>query len=259
MANSEHIRPRVNPLSASNQPLISVITVVRNGAATISQTLESVRIQRQVSVEHIVIDGASSDETVEILRSHQGDQLRWITEHDQGIYDAMNKGIYLARGEWLLFLGADDVLADPTVLADIFSRRDLTPYDLVCGTSSYHDGRKCVPRLDWHMEIFNTVHHQAAFYRKRLFNNFRYRLDIPVVADYELNFLIYRQHLPVLILDRQISICGQLGVSHTCSHSAVQIDLFKIRSRFINTGLNTVFLTIGFMNLAVTRLIKKLL
>lgn len=244
-------------VDSQRKPLISIVTVVRNGAATIAATLDSVRIQRQVDVEHLIIDGASSDGTVDIIKANESEQLRWISEPDQGIYDAMNKGISLARGEWLLFLGADDVLADPNVLADIFLGRDLAPYDLVCGTSSYHDGRECVPRLDWHTQIFNTIHHQAAFYRRRLFDGFRYRLDIPVVADYEMNFLIYRQHRPVLFLDRQVANSGQHGVSHTCSHSAVQIDMFKIRSRYINSGLNTLLLTIGFTNLAVTRLIKK--
>lgn len=238
-------------------PLVSVITVVRNGAVTIALTLESVRAQQcRVDVEHIIIDGASSDGTVEIIKAYQRDQLRWISEPDQGIYDAMNKGISLARGEWLLFLGADDVLADAAVLADIFQKRELTPYDLVCGNSSYHGGRECVPRLGWRMELFNTIHHQAAFYRRRLFDGFRYRLDIPVVADYEMNFLIYRQRRPVLFLGRRVAISGDHGVSHTSSHSAAQIDMFKIRSRYINTWLNAAFLIIGFVNLAFTRLMR---
>lgn len=237
--------------------LVSVITVVRNGAATIAQTLESVREQRQVNVEHIIIDGASSDGTVEIIKAYQRDQLRWISEPDKGIYDAMNKGVSLARGEWLLFLGADDVLADPDVLADIFQKRELASYDLVCGTSSYHGGRECVPRLDWHTLVFNTVHHQAAFYRRRLFDGFRYRLDIPVVADYEMNFLIYRQRRPVLFLDRQVAISGCYGVSHTSSQFSGQFDAYKIRGRYVNVLLNAVFLAAGLVNLLVARLMGR--
>lgn len=256
MANSEHARTPVN-LTKRNSPLVSVITVVRNGAATISQTLESVRMQRLVDVEHLVIDGASSDETIEIIKNHQGGQLRWTSEPDQGIYDAMNKGISLARGEWLLFLGADDVLADPTALADIFLERDLAPYDLVCGTSSYQDGRKCVPRLDWHTLIFNTVHHQAAFYRRSLFDRFRYRLDIPVVADYEMNFLIYRQRRPVLFLDRKVAISGCYGVSHTSSQLSGQFDAYSIRGRYVNVLLNTLFLVAGLVDLYIARLIGR--
>ena len=241
-------------MNNTRAPLISVITVVRNGAATLATTLASVHMQRQIDVEHLVIDGASTDGTIDIIKANESEQLRWISEPDHGIYDAMNKGISLARGEWLLFLGADDALADQMVLADIFMDRDLLEYDLVCGRSNYEDGRECSPRLDWRTMIFNTIHHQAAFYRRRLFDRFRYRLDIPVVADYEMNFLIYRQHQLVLFLDREIAISGKHGVSHTCSQSAVQISMFRIRSRHMNTLLNTALLIIGFANLAITRL-----
>lgn len=238
-------------------PLVSIITVVRNGAATIASTLDSVRAQRQAVVEHLIIDGASTDGTLDIIKTNKHEQLRWISEPDQGIYDAMNKGISLARGEWLLFLGADDVLVDPDVLADIFSKRDLTSYDLVCGTSSYQNGRVCVPRLDWHTLVFNTIHHQAAFYRRSLFNNFRYRLDIPVVADYELNFLIYRQHRPVLFLDRQIAMGGCYGVSHTSSQLSGQFDSYRIRGRHINVMLNAFLLVAGLVDFFIARLMGR--
>lgn len=242
--------------SSFDLPIVSVITVVRNCAATISQTLDSVHAQRDVLFEHIVIDGASSDGTIDIVKAYRSDHLRWISEPDQGIYDAMNKGISLARGEWLLFLGADDILADASVLANIFQDRELASYELVCGCSSYHGGRKSAPRLDWHTQVFNTLHHQAAFYRRCLFDNFRYRIDIPVVADYELNFLIYNQHRPALFLDRHISISGDQGVSHTSSQSEAQVDMFRIRSRHIPAWLNTSLLAAGFINLALTKLIS---
>lgn len=243
-------------MSYPRSPLISIITVVRNGATTIASTLESVRTQRNANVEHVIIDGASSDCTVEIIKAFQRDQLRWISEPDQGIYDAMNKGISLARGEWLLFLGADDVLADPAVLADIFQTRELTKYDLVCGRSSYHSGRECVPRLDWHTQIFNTIHHQAAFYRRRLFDGFRYRLDIPVVADYEMSFLAYKKSMSVLFLERRVAISGVHGISHRSSQLSAQLDAFKIRGRYINVPLNVVFLTVGLINLFVVQLLE---
>lgn len=244
----------MNHLSAIDPPLVSVITVVRNGAASIFQTLESVRVQHKVHVEHIVIDGASTDGTIEILKKHQYGQLRWISEPDHGIYDAMNKGISLARGEWLLFLGADDVLADSTVLADIFRKQDLPEYDLVCGRSNYHDGRDCVPRLDWHTLIFNTIHHQAAFYRKSLFDGFRYRLDIPVVADYEMNFRIYSQRRPALLLDRHVAISGICGISHSSSQLSNLFDLYRIRGRYENVLLNGVLLAAGLVNLFIANL-----
>jgi glycosyltransferase involved in cell wall biosynthesis len=253
VASSEQVAISVSSMCV---PLVTIITVVRNGAATIALTLESVRAQCYLSVEHIIVDGASTDETVEIIKSYHSDHLRWISEPDQGIYDAMNKGISLARGDWLLFLGADDVLADPDVLSDIFQQQELAPYDLVCGGSSYIGGKRCVPRLDWHTKLFNTIHHQAAFYRRSLFNDFRYRLDIPVVADYEMNFLIYSRHQSALLLSRHVAISESYGVSHTSSQFSAQIDSYKIRARYENVFLNGIFLIVGLINLLIANLIK---
>lgn len=243
-------------METTESPLVSVITVVRNGVETIVATLESVSLQRDVHVEHIVIDGASIDGTVDILRDYQGHQLLWISEADKGIYDAMNKGLILARGEWIIFLGADDAFADSAVLADIFLSQKLAGYDLIGGKSSYHGGRQCIPRLDWHIRIFNTLHHQAAFYRRSLFKDFKYRLDIPVVADYELNFQIYMQRRSVFFVNRKIAISGNQGISHTTSQLATQIDMYKIRRRYINTWVNIFSLFVGVGNLAITRLIR---
>jgi glycosyltransferase involved in cell wall biosynthesis len=242
--------------SAQQSILVSVITVVRNGAATISRTLESVREQQQVSVEHIIIDGASSDGTVEIIKTYQRDRLRWISERDQGIYDAMNKGVSLAQGEWILFLGADDALADPTVLLDIYHERELSRYNLVCGFSSFENGHVHMPKLDWRTQVFNTVHHQAAFYRRSVFRDFRYRTDIPVIADYELNYLLYLQRHPVLFIDRKVSICGNLGISHTSSKFGAQLDAYRIRSRYTNSINNTGLLALGLLDLVLAQFVK---
>ena len=97
-------------------PAISVITVSRNAAATITQTLASVAAQEGVAVEHLVVDGGSSDGTAEIISAHAGQLAFWVSEPDQGIAEAMNKGIAAARGEWLFFLQADDFLLEPESL-----------------------------------------------------------------------------------------------------------------------------------------------
>ncbi len=100
---------------------ISVITVAYNGEKTIADTLDAVAIQTHTDVEHLVIDGASQDGTVEIVRSHANPKIRLLSEPDKGIYDAMNKGLALACGEIVGFLNSDDFYADSTVLAKIAS------------------------------------------------------------------------------------------------------------------------------------------
>jgi len=95
---------------------ISIITVVLNAATTIEDTLHSVAEQRYPDVEHIVVDGASSDGTIDLIRRHQNHLARFVSEPDRGIYDAMNKGIELARGEVIGFLNAGDIYANANVL-----------------------------------------------------------------------------------------------------------------------------------------------
>ncbi|GAB4343794.1 MAG: glycosyltransferase family 2 protein [Desulfobulbaceae bacterium] len=98
---------------------ITVITVSLNNAATIGDTIRSVRSQTFPDREHILIDGGSTDGTVEIIRSHGDHIADWISEPDRGIYDAMNKGLDRATGEVIGFLNADDVYADREVLTDM--------------------------------------------------------------------------------------------------------------------------------------------
>ena len=98
---------------------ISIVTVCFNAAETIAGTLESVARQTHVDVEHIVIDGASSDGTMDVVRRYENRLARVVSEPDQGIYDAMNKGLALATGEIVTFLNADDIYANNGVLAGV--------------------------------------------------------------------------------------------------------------------------------------------
>lgn len=108
----------------SLHPKISVITVVFNNVRDIGFTLESMASQSYKNVEHIVIDGKSTDGTLEILTKHKEQIDILISEEDQGIYDAMNKGLKLATGEYVLFLNSGDAFYDENTLSDIFSNSE---------------------------------------------------------------------------------------------------------------------------------------
>lgn len=103
-------------------PKISVITVVRNGMPFVAQTIDSVLAQEYRPLEYIVVDGGSVDGTVDIIKSKQSGITRWISEKDDGIADAFNKGLALASGDYILFLNADDALANTGVLAAVASQ-----------------------------------------------------------------------------------------------------------------------------------------
>ena len=120
---------------------VSVITVCFNAEKTIRDTIESVLSQSFTDFEYIIVDGKSKDNTNGIIAgfddafSAKGIEYKHVSEPDNGIYDAMNKGAGLASGEWIIFMNADDRFSDPEVLKDIFGDCDYSGYDVVYGDS----------------------------------------------------------------------------------------------------------------------------
>lgn len=98
-------------------PLISIITITYNAASTLGATMQSVKSQRFADYEHLVIDGASTDSTLAVARMQGSGKVRIVSEPDNGLYDAMNKGLHMARGRYVLFLNAGDRFASPDTLA----------------------------------------------------------------------------------------------------------------------------------------------
>jgi glycosyltransferase involved in cell wall biosynthesis len=105
---------------------VSIVTVCFNSAATIEDTIQSVCDQEYDDLEHIIVDGGSTDGTQDVIRRHNGRIKKFISEPDRGIYDAMNKGLALAAGEVVAFLNADDVYASSAVIGDVTAAGDNT-------------------------------------------------------------------------------------------------------------------------------------
>jgi glycosyltransferase involved in cell wall biosynthesis len=103
-------------IKSTIHPGISVITIVRNGMPFLEQTINSVLSQCYRNFEYIVIDGGSTDGTVDVIKSRESGITKWVSEKDEGIADAFNKGLSLATGDYILFLNSDDALANPNVL-----------------------------------------------------------------------------------------------------------------------------------------------
>jgi putative colanic acid biosynthesis glycosyltransferase len=233
--------------------LVTIVTPARNAAATIEATLRSVAEQLGVAVEHVVVDGDSTDETAAIARSFGA---RVLSGPDCGIYDAMNKGIETARGEWLLFLGADDRLADPAAVRTLL---DAAGGDalLAYGDALYDDDFRYRSRMDRTLLFHNSVHHQASLYRRRLFDDFRYRIDIAAVADYELNLRLYLARAAVTYVPRIISLCGTGGASSSRHRWRNNVDLHSVRaphvSQLWNAYASAVMLTRSAARIALDR------
>lgn len=155
----------------------SVITVAKNAAPTLEKCIASVEAQRHASLEYILIDGASTDDTAAIVARHKRVD-RFVSEPDDGIYDAMNKGLKLALGKFIYFLGADDYLLDEHALSDVAAFIERTPgCDLVYGGIEirFPDGRAEIfmpPPADEALPflVCGCLPHQASFASRRAFD-----------------------------------------------------------------------------------------
>lgn len=160
---------------------VTVITVCRNCASAIEATLRSVLAQDYHELEYVVIDGASTDGTLDILRKYAGRISSLVSESDRGVYDAMNKGLRLADGVYLLFMNAGDVFAGGDVLSKAAASADA---DVVYGDFEYTAGpRRGRVSADIDRGVFN---HQCILYRKTLHATYGEYFDVPglTAADY---------------------------------------------------------------------------
>jgi len=164
---------------------------VRNGARTIEASVESVLDQTYGPLEHLIVDGASTDGTLEILRSY-GERVRWITEPDRGIYDAMNKGLGLIQDpmRYVIFLNADDSFHAPDALERAFALSDRE--DFLYGRLERFDedlGHRDVigrPVTSRDLLFGMLCHHQAILCRREVFDRIgAFRLEYRIAADYD--------------------------------------------------------------------------
>ena len=181
---------------------ISLITVTFNAGTTINRCIQSVLNQTFHNVEYIVIDGGSTDNTLEIIKQHKGSISVFLSEPDNGIYDAMNKGIKLATGDIIGMLNADDVFYDEYILSAINSVFEDVNADIVYGDIDYVNSKGDVLRKWRSGKYINGEFnwgwmppHPSFYCRKDLFKRFGYySLDFGTAADYELMLRFMHLH-----------------------------------------------------------------
>ena len=181
---------------------ISIIIVTRNADQDLQNCLDSITNQRYKNLEVLVFDGASTDGTLDIIRKNEEHISYWQSEPDKGIYDAMNKAIKHATGDWVYFLGADDLLLDS--FSDIIEslQRKNTIYYGGCITDKGYklDGEFSSYRLT----KMNICHH-AVFYPFAVFKKYAYQIQFRVYADYVLNIQCWgdsdfpKKYIPIII------------------------------------------------------------
>lgn len=214
---------------------ISVITVVYNAVNTLESTIVSLLKQDNSLYEYWIIDGGSTDGSLELIKKYECYLAGWISEPDKGIYDAMNKGIDRVTGDWVYFLGADDILHDGilhTIKGYLNKKYSMIYGDVSVGPSF----TKRIPSYFNRRTIFqNTIHHQGAFYNKELFKNFRYDISLKIISDYELNLHIFLEKMAVLKVPIVVAHCAEGGASSYVPLSIQETNF--IRSKFIRSTL----------------------
>ena len=253
-----------------HHPLLSVITVCYNSANLILDTLASIRSQRDPRFEYIVIDGGSTDGTLKILNDHSDIINTIISERDAGIYDAMNKGVRLARGRYILNLNSDDYLEAGSILIILNHLQKVgAPHNYIYtgATRLVDKNRNEVTRLMLSEMTYagryknNPFPHPSTVISKDLIDKCNgYNCDYKIAADYDF-------FLKALLFNPKIHITSAIisnmrpggasdefrGLSAVISH---QLELYKIQSKYISNYKAINFLIDRTIRLVIKKIIK---
>jgi glycosyltransferase involved in cell wall biosynthesis len=221
-------------------PLITVITVVLNGEKTLEETIKSVISQNYPNVEYIIIDGGSKDGTLDIIKKYEDYIDYWVSEPDEGIYDAMNKGISISFGEWLNMLNSGDLYYNSMVIENIFTKEiDMDIYGIAGSWVCDYEGNillylpnpyKILEKPGWH------INHQAFFYRKITHKILGlYTIDYKIASDHEYYFRLLMNKLKI-VTDDSILIKFNLNQNSSDSIRSKWED-FLVRKKYLGFNL----------------------
>lgn len=210
---------------------ISVVTVVYNAVSIIENTIKSVIDQTYPNLEYIVIDGGSTDGTIDIIKKYSDDIAYWISEPDKGIYDAMNKAIDMVSGSWINFMNAGDYFYNDAVIQNVFGGDAIyNEYAAVYGDAEYRlrDFSYIRPGYDCDRDHFMPFSHQAAFARTDIAKKNKFNLKYKIAADTEFFLRLNREnyklkHIPVVVCSYDAS--EGLSMNNEVKHAKEFINM----------------------------------
>ncbi len=198
------------------KPKITIITVTYNAEKTLENTILSVINQTYPNKEYLIMDGNSKDKTKEIIKKYRDKITLFISEPDQGLYDAMNKGVKLAKGDWVIFMNSGDSFYNNQVLENIFSI-DQKNSDIIYGDSKIiypENFNRIAKALNPEKLLFGMIcSHQATFSKVELLNQHPFNLDYKLACDYDFFLKQYLAGKKFLKLDQVIATVDAGGVS----------------------------------------------
>lgn len=222
---------------------ITIITITFNSSSTLQDTIESVLIQNYPNIEYLIIDGNSSDNTLDIIKSYEtkfNGRLKWISEKDHGIYDAMNKGIRMATGDVIGLLNSDDFLSSPDAVAKQIDLLEKSGADAVYGDVQYvkWDNLSSPVRYyssagfkRWKMRMGFMPAHPTFYCKKEIYEKYGlFNLDYKIAADFEcLLRFIFVHHIKTVYNPMQVVTMRTGGASSSGwkSHKQIMKDHLK--------------------------------
>lgn len=231
---------------------ISIITITYNSAKTIQRALESVQSQTYQDIEHVIVDGASKDGTRELIEAYakKRTNVRWISEPDKGIYNALNKGIHLATGDVIGFVHSDDILYAPdsiSHIAEAFAQQDI---QVVYGDLQYVREGKVTRR--WRSNDFNPASlkygwmcpHPTMYVRREVYQQVGdYDEWFSISADYDMILRIFKsgfksKYLPEVLVSMEVG--GASNKNTRARLSKTQEDFIALRKNHVGAGIFTV-------------------
>lgn len=190
---------------------ITVVTVCFNAEKVLEQTMLSVLSQTYKDIEYLVIDGGSKDGTLDIIKKYS-DKVKWISEPDKGIYDAMNKAVKMASGEWINFMNAGDCFASIDVWENVFSKEYPEEVNFLYSDNWYED-EKGIRTYAPHDHKSLSLNHQSCIYRKSLHSVHGQYIVTPKIIVSDLLFFASIPQDYFLKVDMPISVNRTGGVS----------------------------------------------
>lgn len=206
---------------------ISIILVCYNSVKTIEQTIQSIIHLDYPNLEFIVIDGKSTDGTVEVLHKYSEHIDQLISEKDNGIYHAMNKGIKIAQGDYFYFIGSDDVIINSwnLLMGKLISKNTIYYGNVYFPSSNRtYDGKFNSIKL-----LTKNICHQAIFYPRSVFDKYQFSEDYPLLADFHLNLILNSdKSFKFKYLNFLVAIYSEKGISNNKSDRRFLEDHIKI-------------------------------
>ena len=219
-----------------DRSLISIIIPTRNRAESLEKCLLSIIALSCSDLEIVVVYGASDDNTPQLLEHYADHLTAWISEPDQGIYDALNKGCGMAHGDFFYFLGSDDTLTDQFCKVE---------NDLIDpGTIYYGDvifiktGKKYAGPFTQFKLARTNISHQAIFYPRTVFSNHRYSLKYPIQADWELNMKLWGDpEIQVKYINVPVAFFAESGISSSQQDISFNQDYLLLIKKYFPTHI----------------------